>query len=173
MHWRLLTTHAVDSEADARQIVAWYRERWTIEQVFRTLKSAGTQAEASQITQADRYIKLAVIALIAAIRVMQVVIGRDGQTDQPLSDVADPADIPMLAAFSAKLEGRTDKLKNPYSPTTLAWFAWIVARLGGWSGYTSKGYKPPGPKTINRGLTRLDAMTEGWKISHSGHVRLP
>ena len=40
LHWRLLTTHAVTSLAEARQIVAWYRMRWTIEQVFRSLKIA-------------------------------------------------------------------------------------------------------------------------------------
>ncbi len=76
----------------------------------------------------------------------------------------------MLQAFNAKLEGRTALLKNPHDPARLAWFAWIIARLGGWSGYTSKGYKPPGPKTIARGLIKLDGMTEGWKLAHSAHV---
>jgi hypothetical protein len=35
VHWRLLTTHAVTTLAQAHQLVAWYRVRWTIEQVFR------------------------------------------------------------------------------------------------------------------------------------------
>jgi hypothetical protein len=30
-HWRLLTTHAVTTLADARQITRFYRERWTID----------------------------------------------------------------------------------------------------------------------------------------------
>src|SRR3977135_1473498 len=38
-HWRLLTTHAVNDVADARRIVDFYRQRWTIEQLFRTLKT--------------------------------------------------------------------------------------------------------------------------------------
>jgi len=170
VHWCLLTTHAVPDLARAREIVGWYQARWTIEQVFRTLKSAGAQAETSQISEARRFVKLAVTALIAAVRIVQIVIGRDAATAQSLSDAADPADAPMLTAFNAKLEGRTELLKNPHRPNTLAWFAWIVARLGGWSGYNSKGYKPPGPKTIARGLAKLDAMTEGWHIAHSGHV---
>ncbi len=170
VRWCLLTTHAVDNVSHAQQIVAWYRQRWTIEQMFRTLKSAGFQAEASQIIEAKRFIKLVVAGLIAAVRVMQIVIGRDGATGQPLSDAADPADQPMLAAFNAKLEGRTDKLRNPHPAAGLAWLAWIVARLGGWSGYRSKGYKPPGPKTITRGLHKLDAMSQGWKLAHSALV---
>src|SRR6202521_4822143 len=32
VHWRLLTTHTVTTLEQARQIVAWYRMRWTIEQ---------------------------------------------------------------------------------------------------------------------------------------------
>lgn len=170
VHWCLLTTHTVADLPRAREIVSWYQARWTIEQVFRTLKSAAAQAESSQVNEARRFVKLAITALIAAVRIMQIVIGRDATTAQSLSDAADPADTPMLRAFCAKLEGRTALLKNPYDPTTLAWFAWIVARLGGWSGYTSQGYKPPGPKTIARGLTKLDAMTEGWKLAHSAHV---
>ncbi len=39
VHWRLLTTHTVTTLEQARQIVAWYRMRWTIEQVFRSMKS--------------------------------------------------------------------------------------------------------------------------------------
>jgi hypothetical protein len=31
VHWRLLTTHEVTTLAQARQIVIWYRMRWTID----------------------------------------------------------------------------------------------------------------------------------------------
>ena len=170
IRWCLLTTHTLGDVGAARQIIAWYRARWTIEQVFRTLKSAALQAEASQVSEARRFIKLVVAGLIAAVRVMQIVLARDGSTGQPLSDAADPAEQPMLTALNARLEGRTGKLRNPHPPTSLAWFAWIIARLGGWSGYTSKGYKPPGPKTIARGLHKLDAISNGWKLARSGLV---
>lgn len=174
VHWCLLTTHAVATPLDARQIVTWYQQRWVIEQVFRTLKTDGIRIEDSQIIEARSFIKLAVVALIAAVRVMQIVLGRDSSTGQAITDAADPGDTPALAAISRKLEGNTEKLKNPHHPQSLAWLAWIVARLGGWSGYTSKGYKPPGPKTIIRGLNRLDGMVEGWKLAnHSELVGLP
>jgi hypothetical protein len=172
LHWRLLTTHEVTTAEQARQIVAWYRLRWTIEQVFRTLKSAAMQMDESQVTQARRFVKLGVVALIAAVRIMQIVMGRNGSTGQTMADAMGPEHVPALAALNRKLEGRTDKLKNPYPPVSLAWFSWIVARLGGWSGYTSRGYKPAGPKTIARGLNRLDSFLEGWEV-RSADVRLP
>lgn len=171
LHWRLLTTHEVTTVAQAKEIVRWYRLRWTIEQVFRTVKSAAMQTDASQVTEARRFVKLAVVALIAAVRIMQIVIGRDGKTDQVLDDAMDPAHEPALTALNGKLEGKTEKLKNPHPQGSLAWFSWIVARLGGWSGYTSRGYKPAGPKTIARGLARLDGFIEGWEV-RSALVRL-
>ncbi len=106
------------------------------------------------------------VALIAAVRAMQMVIERDGGTGQPTADALDPADLPALARLSRSLEGRTEKLRNPHDPANLAWLCWIVARLGGWSGYTSKGYKPPGPKTMHHGLLKLDAILIGWRLAY-------
>ncbi len=173
VHWCLLTTHAVGSPAAAMQIVGWDKMRWLIEQVFRVMKTDGVNVETSQITTPAALLKLVTIALVAAVRVVQLVVGRNANTGQALTDVADPCDMAALRAICASLEGRTEKLKNPHDPTTLAWYHWIAARLGGWSGYTSKGYSPAGPKTIARGLKRLDAMVEGWWLAnHSADVRL-
>ncbi len=173
IHWCLLTTHAVNTPGEAKQIVAWYRMRWTIEQVFRTMKTDGVDVETSQITTPGSLLKL--VALIAAIRVMQLVIGRDGSTGQKLTDViADPVEVPALQAINGTLEGRTQKLKNPHDPACLAWYAWIAARLGGWSSYTSRGYKPPGPKIMAQGLKKLDAMVEGYLLANrSAFTGLP
>lgn len=167
VRWCLLTTHAVTTPAEAMQMVRWYRLRWTIEQVFRAMKTDGMDVETSQITTPGSLLKLVTVALIAAVRVMQVVIGRDGSTGQILSDVvANAAEVPALQAINRSLQGRTEKLSNPHDPASLAWYAWIAARLGGWSGYTSGGYKPAGPKIMARGLKRLDAMVQGWMLAN-------
>lgn len=172
LHWRLLTSHAVQSLADAQQMVAWYRMRWTTEQVFRTLKSAAMRAEDSQIIDVRGFTKLAIVGLIAAVRIVQITLGRDGTTGQSMLDAVDPTTAPALQAINRKVEGKTAALKNPHAPASLAWLAWIVGRLGGWSGYTSRGYKPPGPKTIARGLARLDGLIEGWNIAvHSQNAQ--
>jgi hypothetical protein len=178
LHWRLLTAHEVTTLEQARQIVAWYRMRWIIEQVSRSMKSDCSRIEDSQLENANGFTKLAIVGLIAAIRSMQLVMARDGTTGQPVTDAADQADMPALRALNASLEGRTEKLRNPHDESLLAW---IVARprprrdkSGGWSGRTSSGYRPPSPKTMYHGLLRLDPTLAGWRLANrSADVRLP
>jgi len=173
VHWRLLTTHTVTTLEQARRIVAWYRLRWIIEQVFRSMKSDCLRIEDSQMQEAGSFTKLAIIGLIAAVRSMQLVMARNGSTGQPVTDAVDRADMPALRALNASLEGRTEKLRNPHDESLLAWYAWIVARLGGWSGRRSRGYRPPGPKTMHHGLLRLESILAGWRLANrSADVRL-
>ncbi len=165
VRWCLLTSHEISSLEQARQLVAWYRMRWIIEQVFRTLKGQGFAIEESQVVGAATLAKLAVAALIAAVRVMQLVRGRDGNTGQSLSDAFRPEDEALIEALVARLEGKTEKQKNPHPPGSLARAAWVIGRLGGWSGYRGGGYKPPGPKTMYHGLVKFDAIKQGWHLA--------
>jgi hypothetical protein len=165
VRWLLSTTHPVETVEAARRIVTQYRRRWYIEQLFRTLKSQCLQLEDSQIEEESTLSKLATVALIAAVRVMQLVQARDGSTHQLLSDAFEPADEPLIEALVVKLEGKTEKQKNPHPKGTLARAAWVVGRLGGWDGYVGHGYKPAGPKTIYDGLRRFDGIKLGWDVA--------
>jgi hypothetical protein len=164
--WLLLTTHEVNSLEDALRIVGWYRARWTIEQVFRVIKSQGFDLERSQIETPQAMSKLALAVLIAALRTMQLVNARSGTTGQKLTDAMDEAAEPLVEILTTKLEGKTGtlKLKNPHPRGALARLAWVVGRLGGWDGYVGSGYKPAGPITMARGLARFDAIREGWEM---------
>jgi hypothetical protein len=162
--WRLLTTHAVDGLGDAERIIDWYRRRWLIEQVFRTLKTDGFALEDSQIADAVTMTKLATAAVIAAVRVMQLVMARDGSTGQRLADALDPIAEPLVEALVGELEGKTARQKNPHPTGSLARLAWVIGRLGGWDGYVGHGYKPAGPKTMAYGLQRFDAIRQGWEL---------
>ena len=68
----------------------------------------------------------------------------------------------FAVALNRRLEGKTEKQKNPHPEGSLAWLAWIVARLGGWSGY--QRYGPPGPKTIAHGWDQFKTMSQGWNL---------
>ena len=158
-HWRLLTTHAVTNADEARRIVGYYRQRWTIEQLFRTLKTKGFDVEALRIAE-EPFEKLIAAALVAAVTVLQLVRERDGIASRPLEDALDPTDRPALEAVNAALEGKTARQKNPHPKGSLAFAAWVFARLGGWTGY----YGKPGPVVILSGLTRFKAISHGWSL---------
>lgn len=162
VHWRLLTTHAVADEAKAWQIVDWYRQRWIIEQLFRTLKKQGFRIEDSQIENADILLKLIAIATKAAAITIQLVQARDGHSDLPATAAFDSALVPALAAINARYEAKTTRQKNPYPHPSMAWAAWIIARLGGWDGYRSS--RPPGPITFKHGLDQFHAIAIGWAL---------
>ena len=94
-----------------------------------------------------------------------LVRGRDGGTGQSLTDAFAAADEALIEALVVRLEGRTEKQKNPHPPGSLARAAWVIGRLGGWSGYSGGGYKPPGPKTMYDGLVKFDAIKQGWGLA--------
>lgn len=164
IHWRLLTTHEVHTFEDAKQIIFWYQERWNVEQIFRTMKRQGLDVESSQMESAESLMKLAVIALCAAIQIMQLVLARTGNTEQKTDDVFNADEKTVLTLLLKTVEGKTVKQKNPYPKENLAWATWIIARLGGWQGYV-KSEGPPGPITIGRGLTRFDGIYVGWNLN--------
>jgi hypothetical protein len=163
LRWCLLTTHQVESPAEAWQIVDWYKLRWTIEQLFRTLKKQGLQLEDSQVETAERLLKLTAIAAHAAALIMQLVQARDGQRIQPASIAFTTDEIAALHAIEAdQYAPRTEKQRNPHPQASLAWAAWIIARLGGWDGYPSS--KPPGPITFKHGLNYFHGIAKGWTL---------
>jgi hypothetical protein len=160
--WMLITTHAVQSPKDALQIVDWYRKRWLIEQLFRCLKTQGFNVEESQLAEGHALMNLTTAALIAAMQTLQLTMARNAPACQPIGDAFGEREARVLAAIERELPGKTAKQSNPHPPGSLAWAAWIVARLGGWTGYASQ--KPPGPKTIYLGLAEFEAIARGWLL---------
>jgi hypothetical protein len=157
--WRLLTTHDVQDAESAWRIVGWYRQRWIIEQMFRTLKQQGLKLEDSQITDAERLIKLTAIAAKAACLTLQLAQARDGRSGQAASLAFSPSEIETLEALIPELEGKTQAQKNPHPKSSLARAAWVIAKLGGWDGYASS--KPPGPITFRNGLQEFRSIAYG------------
>ena len=158
--WRLLTTLNVTTAAEAQEIVRLYQLLCRIEKVFRALKSDGMRLEETQMHEAARLFKQALVGLAAAIRTMQLVKARDA-SPRSATDVIDAALLPAAAAIGATLEGKTARQHNPHPRHSLAWLAWITARLGGWNCH----YKPPGPKTMRAGWTQFAAMAAGFFVA--------
>ena len=120
IHWILLTSHVVEFIEQALQIIQWYRWRWLIEQTFRTLKVKGLNIENSQVERFEALSNLAALALVAAVQVMQLVQARDGNTQQDIKGVFSPIEIDCLEQLNTKIEGKTEKQKNPHHKNGLA-----------------------------------------------------
>jgi hypothetical protein len=162
--WRLLTTHRVETVEQALTVIGWYRLRWHIEQLFRTLKRQGLRVEESVIEDGEALEKLVTIALIVATTTMQLVLALAavGQ-GPPASRVFTPEEIEVLRALQKKLQGRTRKQQNPFAQNSLPWAAWTIARLGGWTGYDSDHSN--GPITMRDGLERLAGIVDGYTLA--------
>lgn len=159
IHWRLLTTHAVTSAGQAWATAELYRRRWAIEQMFRTLKTQGFDIEDLRIEEPAPRNRLVTAALIAAVHIQQLVHARDGGPGplRPVSDAFELEDLPLLEACCTQLEGKTQRQKNPHPKGSLAYAAWVCARLGGWTGY----YGKPGPIVMLEGWLEFQARKRG------------
>ena len=169
VHWRLLTTQAVSTAAEAIGVADLYRRRWVIEQLFRILKTKGFDIEGLLVADEAPLRNLVMATLIAAVTIQQLVHARDGAGGpgalRPLTDAFEPEDQPLLEAFCAKLEGKTERQKNPHPKGSLAFAAWVCARLGGWTGY----YGKPGPVVMLNGWLYFQAAKHGAALATTHH----
>lgn len=170
VHWRLLTTRAVRDAAEAFALADLYRRRWCIEQLFRTLKTGGFDIEAIDIEDERPLRNLVMAALVAAVCVQQLVHARDGAQGQgglrPLTDAFEAQDASLLQALCRELEGKTERQKNPHPVSSLAYGAWVCARLGGWTGY----YGKPGPAVMFHGWKYFQAAKHGATLLNPHNV---
>jgi Transposase DNA-binding/Transposase DDE domain len=161
--WRLLTTWTVESLDAALLCIEWYSCRWIIEEVFRILKKEGFNIEASELSHGKAIRKLCLLMLETIIKLflMQIAYAMAEEEVNPQSCFSEQQ-IACMEQQMAQLEGKTQKLKNPYTPSDLKRYIWVIARLGGWKGYSSE--RKPGITTFWIGLQKLDAMMQGWML---------
>jgi hypothetical protein len=151
IEWLLLTTDPIDSPDALMRIVDRYRARWTIEEYFKALKTGCAYSE-RQLGDYEGLINaLAVFAPIAC-RLLALRSDAQHAPDAPANRVLERGEIEVLRAL-----GRTKLSANPSARDVLL----AVAALGGhikWSG-------EPGWLTIARGFTKLQTLTEGWRLA--------
>jgi hypothetical protein len=156
--WRLLTTIEVKDIQLAMLCIEWYSWRWTVEEVFKILKKEGYHIEASELEYASSIRKQSLMIMEVCIKLFLM---RLAYAEPELGISADSCfnkqEQQVMEVYITKLEGNTQKQKNPYSTPDLKRYVWVLARLGGWKGYES--YKCPGITTLWIGLSRFnDAM---------------
>lgn len=163
--WRLLTTHTVECFEQAQQCIEWYKQRWLIEELFRVIKTKGFQIESTQLGNGAAIKKLIAFTLEAALQVMQLKLALDKEQEVKAGLIFTEKQIQLLTLLLNKVEGKTAKQKNPYRKNTTAWAAWVIARLGSWTGYKSHG--PPGYITMKNGYDIFHAQYEIFEMLNS------
>lgn len=164
IHWRLLSSSAVEDWQQACNSIWWYSLRWTIEEVFRILKKEGFDIEASELGRGSSVRKLSLLMLHTIIRLflMRFVLKEEeAQGYEPQSCFREE-EIAFGRYYIPTLEGKTARQKNPYKENDLRRMAWLIARLGGWKGYESKRY--PGITCLWIGLQKFEQAIQGFNL---------
>jgi hypothetical protein len=121
IHCRLLTTHAVDGFAEGTRITGFCRQRWTIEQLFRLMKTKGIDIEAVRMEDVRPFENLAAATLVAAIKVQQMLRDRDGQAGGPpamsSTPPISPPSKPSARALKAKPTSKRTRMSQARRPS--------------------------------------------------------
>jgi len=169
--WRLLTTVEITTFDQAMMIIEWYSWRWMVEEIFRILKKEGFDVEASELGCGTAVKKLCLLILDAIIKLFQMQIAyASDETDQLSATICfEEEQIECIEKQCSRLEGKTEKQKNPYPEGSLRYATWVIARLGGWKGYTSQ--RKPGITTLWIGIEKFNNIFIGWQHPKDVYTR--
>jgi hypothetical protein len=151
--WRLLTNQPVNDLAGALEKVAWYRQRWRIEEFHRVLKT-GSQAEARQLETVARLKNVLAVDMIIAWRVLELTRLSRQNPHLPATELLTEDEVKVLCAMCPTLAAqRALQLREA---------ARAIAQWGGF--LARKGDGEPGPMTLWLGLLRLNDYVNAFKI---------
>jgi hypothetical protein len=155
LHWVLLTSHAVESFADAWRVIGYYEKRPLIEEYHKALKT-GCRLESRQYRKSRRLEALCGMLSVLAVRLLQLKSVARVDPDRPAERVV-PKRWLHIARCIQRGKHRTI--------STVQEFYHAVARLGGWLGRKHDGQ--PGWITLWRGFDKLILMVRGADASMS------
>lgn len=151
VHWVLLTSEPIETEADLLRAIDIYRSRWLIEEYFKAIKT-GCAYEKRQLESASTLLVALGISLVVAWQLLTLRhLSRLGE-HRPQTAPQLPASIVLTSSQLAVLTALTPKLKWPAEPG-LSDVARGIARLGGH--HQTNGL--PGWQVLGRGFRKLMA----------------
>lgn len=155
IRWVLFTTLPIDSITEIRRVLTTYASRWQIELYFKTLKS-GLNVEKLKYETLDRYQTAVSLLMIVAWRVEYLKGAARQDSEASCQKYFPPEEWqPTYLVY-------TDGGILPTKPPTIRQFMHIVAELGGWQRKKNQG--PPGSMTIWRGIRRMEAYADAFRI---------
>ncbi|APR78532.1 Hypothetical protein A7982_03882 [Minicystis rosea] len=148
IHWRLLTNHPLNTDADVERVLFGYAQRWRIEDLHRTWKSGACRVEDTQLRSTDRVVRWAILMIATAARIERIKHLARTKPDQPASIEFEAHEIEATMLMKRESKKRNEQL--PTGMPTIAQVTLWLAELGGYTGKSAGG--PPGSITIKRGL---------------------
>ena len=152
IEWVLLTSEPIATAADLKQIVDYYRARWTIEDYFKALKT-GCSLERRQMESYDALCKVLAILAPIAWRLLYL---------RGLARLAPNARATrVFSKLELELLSRAPATRGCTTPKTVADALALLARLGG----HLKSNGAPGWHTLGRGYEKLLLLRIGWQLA--------
>ena len=151
VEWILVTTLPIDTLEQVRTVVEYYCIRWSIEVLFRTLKS-GCRIEHRRFEHVDRVLPALGLYLIVAWRTLFVChLGRSCP-DIDCEAIFEPSEwkAVWMAVYRKRPPEKSPRLKE---------MVHLVARLGG---YIERKNSEPGAQTVWIGLQRMRDLAWAW-----------
>jgi len=157
IEWILVTTLPIGTLEEVRLIVEYYCVRWSIEILFRTLKS-GCRIEERRFEELDRILPCLGLMLIVAWRTLFVCrLGRSCP-DLDCEAVFEPCE---WQAVWVAVHGT----KAPKKVPKLAAIVHLIAQLGG---YVERPKNEPGVQTLWIGMQRMYDLAWAWNTFGPG-----
>jgi Transposase DNA-binding/Transposase Tn5 dimerisation domain len=151
VEWILITTLPIDTPELVRTVVEYYCVRWSIEILFRTLKS-GCRVERRRFEHIDRVLPCLGLNLIVAWRTLFVCRMGRSCPDIDCEAIFEPSE--WKAVWAA-----VNRKRPPKKPPRLADMVHMMASLGG---YIERPNSEPGTQTIWIGLQRMYDLAWAW-----------
>jgi len=151
IEWMLITTLPIASLEQVRTIVAYYCVRWSIEILFRTLKS-GCRIEKRLFEDLDRMLPCIGLYLIVAWRTLFVCHMGRTCPDLDCEAIFEPSEWKAVWVAVKRQE-------PPETAPRLCEMVHLIASLGG---YIERKESEPGPQTLWIGMQRMYDLAWGW-----------
>lgn len=158
LSWKLATTYPVKSMDDALKVIQYYRYRWRIEELHRTVKSGTCDLERSQLESLETFSRWAIIHTSVAARAERVKLLSRSEPDAPATVEFTRAEIDTMILLRHRLMPRKKPPYRPGDTPTMAEMTFYIADMGGYAG--PRTHPKPGSVPITRGLERLEISVQ-------------
>lgn len=152
LEWILISSLPVESEEDAWRCVAWYEQRWTIEELHKGIKT-GCRLEGRHLGTMQRLERLLAVVTPIALRLLQLRNLQHEHADDPAERWVGAQECLVIAL----------RLGIPVAHLSLQTFLRAVAQLGGF--LARQGDGPPGWLTLWKGWHHLQLIVHGIQLA--------